>query len=128
LSFHKRGRPTAIAAHCAAKNSPSKYWHFYDHFYTDKSKDKLSDKSITELAKKVGLNMKTFNKCIKSKDVAAVVEKNFQSGQKYGITGTPSFFIDGYKKGGVTSYAAFKQIIDRELAAKSKLAKKSSKG
>ena len=93
LSFHKRGRPSAIAAHCAAKNSPSKYWHFYDSFYNDK---KLDDAAITSLAKKVGLNMKTFNKCLKSKEVADIVEKNFQSGQKQGITGTPSFFIDGY--------------------------------
>ena len=72
--------------------------------------------------------MKTFNKCLKSKEVAEIVEKHFQSGQKEGITGTPSFFIDGYKKGGVTSYAVFKQVIDRELALKSKLAKKSKKG
>jgi len=125
LSFHKRGRPSAIAAHCAGKSKPSKYWHFYDSFYNDK---KLDDKSIAALAKKVGLNMKTFNKCIKSSEVADIVEQNFQSGQKYGISGTPSFFIDGFKKGGVTSYAAFKQIIDRELAAKTNMAKKPAKG
>ncbi len=128
LSFHKRGRPTAIAAHCAAKNSPSKYWHFYDHFYTSKKGDKLTDASIAALGKKVGLNMKTFNKCLKSSAAAKIVEDNFQSGQGYGISGTPSFFIDGFKKGGVTSYGAFKQIIDKQLAAKAKHAKKPAKG
>ena len=45
----------------------------------------------------------------------SIVQKDFDDGAKYGVTGTPAFFINGIIVVGAQPYEAFKQIIDQEL-------------
>lgn len=116
LSFHDRAKPSAIAARCAGEQN--KYWQAYDFFFTQK---KLSDDDFQDFAKKEKLNVKDFNKCLKSnKKIVATVDRNYQQGQDLGVTGTPTFFVNGRKLGGITQFAKFKQVIDEELAKKKK--------
>lgn len=112
LSFHDRAKPSAVAARCAGKQN--KYWEAYDFFFTQK---KLSDADFQTFAKQEKLDLKKFNKCLKSdKAVVATVDDNFNIGQGVGVTGTPTFYVNGRKLGGITQFSAFKQVIDEELA------------
>ncbi|MCK4993119.1 MAG: DsbA family protein, partial [Bacteroidales bacterium] len=43
------------------------------------------------------------------------VENDFQDGKRYGITGTPTFFINGIKVVGAQPYEVFEQMIEQEL-------------
>ena len=43
------------------------------------------------------------------------VQKDFTDGSKYGVSGTPTFFINGIKLVGAQPYSAFKQLIEQEL-------------
>ncbi len=113
LSFHKRSTPAAIAAHCAGDQD--KYWHMYSRFYEN---GKLEDADIQANAKEFKLDMKAFNECLKSEKYAELVEKNLQSGIEYSVNGTPAFFINGRKLGGVNQFSAFQKIIDDELKKK----------
>jgi len=44
------------------------------------------------------------------------VRKDLQEGAAAGVTGTPSFFINGQQLVGAQPYSTFKQAIDAELA------------
>ncbi len=45
------------------------------------------------------------------------VQKDFQEGKKLGISGTPTFFINGTRVVGAVPFDIFKQVIERELAS-----------
>ena len=48
--------------------------------------------------------------------MADEVAKDMQDGQSAGISGTPGFIINGQLLSGAQPFAAFKQVIDAELA------------
>ena len=114
LSFHDRARPAAIAAHCAKKQGH--YWTMYNALFSDQRD--LSDKRIMSHAKGMkGLNFAKWETCRKNPGpIKAQIDKNFQSGQKFGVTGTPAFFINGRRISGAQPYGKFKEIFDEELS------------
>jgi protein-disulfide isomerase len=117
LSFHDRARPAAIAAKCAQEQG--KYWQMYEALFANQ-KD-LSDKQIDANVKTAGLDAAKFKKCQANPTAAnALIDENFNTGQKYGVTGTPAFFINGRRLSGALPYEKFKEIFDEELAKRKK--------
>ena len=55
--------------------------------------------------------------CLDSGKYASEVQKDLADGQAAGGQGTPYFVINGKPLSGAQPYAAFKQVIDAELAA-----------
>ena len=51
-----------------------------------------------------------------SGQAAAEVQKQVDEGVKYGVQGTPGFFINGRFVNGAVPLEAFVQIVDEELA------------
>ena len=47
-----------------------------------------------------------------------VVNQELRTGQSYGVTGTPAFFINGRFLNGAQPYDKFASIIDEELELK----------
>lgn len=114
LNFHDRAKPAAVAAHCAGKQDPSKYWGMYYELFANQQK--LSDADFKVYAQKIGADMKKFEECVKNPgDVLAQIETNIASGVKLGVKGTPAFFINGRRLSGALPYTEFKRIIDEEL-------------
>ncbi len=48
---------------------------------------------------------------------AAIVKADFNDGIAAGVSGPPSFFINGRKVEGAQPFDEFKTVIDQELAA-----------
>jgi protein-disulfide isomerase len=113
LGFHNRARPAAVAARCAADQG--KYWQMYYELFNNQRA--LSDENLMSYGKKVGLDQKKYEKCFKSPEKQnAVIDKNYASGEKLGVTGTPAFFINGRRVSGALPYESFKQIFEEEIA------------
>jgi protein-disulfide isomerase len=131
LDFHPRALPAAFAAKCA--HFQGKYWEMYYSIF-EKQKD-LSDEALIKHAEKLSLNMKTFNECYKTpknpkkesawKKADDMIRENMESGRKYGVQGTPAFFINGKKLSGALPFAEFKRVIDEDLANQAASKKKS---
>ena len=119
LSFHDRAKPAAIAARCAMKQD--KFWQMYSVLFNNQSA--LSDSNFVGYADRIGLDKSKWKACLDDKAVADAVDKNFQSGVRLGVTGTPAFFINGRRLSGAVPFASFKKIIDEEI----KLAKAKSR-
>ena len=67
------------------------------------------------LATDVGLDAEAFNQCLDSGKYTEEVQKDYQDGITYGVTGTPAFFINGVSIIGAQPFANFKAAIDAAL-------------
>jgi protein-disulfide isomerase len=67
------------------------------------------------LATDVGLDAAAFNECLDSGKYTEEVQKDYQDGITYGVTGTPAFFINGVSIIGAQPFANFKAVIDAAL-------------
>ena len=66
----------------------------------------------------MGLNTQQFDDCLDSGKTADEVKKDMTDAQKYGVQGTPCFFINGIKVEGALPYSVFEGIIEKELKKK----------
>ena len=118
LPFHANAKNAAMASRCAADQD--KYWEYHENLFvkqTDWSEiavDKINDK-FTSYATELGLKTADFKTCVDSKKHEKAVDDDMALGQKVGVQGTPSFFINGQMLVGAQPYSAFKTIIDEAL-------------
>ena len=120
LPFHPWAEPAAIAAECAKEQKADAYWKLY-HAFFDNQKDvnpqNVKDKSI-EYLKDSGIDMAKWTDCFDNKKTLDKVKAEQQEGASLGVTGTPSFFVNGRNLVGAQPFEQFKAIIDDELASK----------
>lgn len=70
---------------------------------------------INNWAKAIGLNFDQFNNCYNSDKYKNQIDKDTQDGRTAGVSGTPSFFINGSLIVGAQPFAPFKDAIDKAL-------------
>ena len=74
--------------------------------------------NLKNLAKEVGLDANGFDRCLGSGKFKAAVQRDLIDGTKLGVTGTPTFFINGREISGNQPLEIFGAIIDEELGWK----------
>lgn len=111
LPMHPQAPKAAEAARCAG--AQGKFWEFHDALFADK---KLAPADLKEEARKLSLDTAVFDKCLDSGEQAAAVEKDASKAQHLGVTGTPTFFINGHQFTGPAKYDTFVDAINKELA------------
>lgn len=110
LAFHPLAQPAAIASRCAGKKG--KFWQIFHELFNG---GKLNQDIISMSAKAVGLDKDEFNKCLNDPQLKKDVQKDTDEAAKFGVTGTPAFFINGRMIVGALPFESFKQVIDEEL-------------
>jgi protein-disulfide isomerase len=111
LSFHPNAENAAMASECAKEQS--KYWEMHKAMFDNQAK--LASTDLVETAGTLGMDKDKFKTCLDSGKFRTEVQKDFQDGQKAGVSGTPTFFINGVMIVGARDIASFSDIIDREL-------------
>lgn len=114
LPFHKQAPKASEAAMCAFEQD--KFWSYHDALFADSQS--LAVDALKELAKKQGLDAAKFDECLQSGRHAARVTSDTADGKQLGITGTPTFFVNGIKLVGAIPLDSFKEVIDREITKK----------
>jgi protein-disulfide isomerase len=112
LSFHSHAMDAARAGRCAADQG--KFWQFHDALFADQRK--LSPADLKATATKLGLDGKRFDACFDGDKHDAAIKADIAQGQSLGVSGTPTFFINGRELEGALPPAQFSQIINEELA------------
>jgi protein-disulfide isomerase len=112
LPNHMRALPAAQAARCAAEQG--KFWEYFEHLMM--MNGDLGDEDLLRRAEAVGLDAGEFSGCVESGRHKELVDQHFKSGQAAGVTGTPTFFINGRRVAGAKSYEQLKTVIEEELA------------
>ncbi|MCK4670319.1 MAG: DsbA family protein [Nanoarchaeota archaeon] len=106
----------AEAANCALEQDM--FWEMHELIFTEQEvcgEEVHPEDHIEDAAKRIGLNMKEFKKCMKEHRYKEEIEKDFNDGLKAGVSGTPTFFINGRRIIGPKPIKAFQKIIDEEL-------------
>jgi protein-disulfide isomerase len=111
LNFHANAQKAAEAAECAEEQG--KYYEMHDKLF-DKGVDG-GVSSFKQYAKEIGLNIGEFDACLDSGEMANEVQKDFQDGQKAGVRGTPTFFINGQILKGAQPFEVFREVIEGKL-------------
>ncbi|MBI2876585.1 MAG: thioredoxin domain-containing protein [Candidatus Tectomicrobia bacterium] len=111
LDSHKDAAKAAEAARCAGEQQ--RFWEYHDKLFTNTS---LGISNLKLFAKELNLNTQTFDQCLDEGKYRSLVEKDLAEGQNLGVTGTPTFFVNGRPIFGQQSFDRFKKLIDRELA------------
>jgi protein-disulfide isomerase len=87
--------PRAPALHAAAEAAGLQggFWEMCDSLYADRGR--VDDPHLWERAKRFGLDLDRFNRDRRSDAVRERVERDFVSGIRAGVSGTPTAFADG---------------------------------
>jgi protein-disulfide isomerase len=115
LSFHPYAQKAAVAGKCVLEQGNDKFWKYHDAVFTNQAQ--LNDDNIKLWASQAGADMTKFNACVASGKMDAIIQQEQQEGQQAGVTGTPSFTINGKLVVGAQPFSAFQTAIDAALAA-----------
>ena len=111
LENHPRAFFASRAARCA--NEQGKYWEFHRDML--KQPTDFSDGDLKGRAAKLKLDTGAFDTCVDSSRHDEAIRAAFKAGQDLGVSGTPTFFINGRVLYGARPKGQFEQIIDQEL-------------
>jgi protein-disulfide isomerase len=118
LQIHAQAPAAGLASECALEQG--KFWEMHDQLFKTQntwagSPDHLN--FFKKLATDIQLNQDQFNQCIDSGKYTDNINYDFSEGLNKGITGTPTFYINGQTLIGAQDISAFSNIIDQALAA-----------
>ena len=117
LPFHPEALPAARAARCfefVKGGSDAEFFKYHDKLF--ENQDSLSTANYKKWALDLGANGAQFDQCFDSDKFTKEVNDQQAYGSQLGVGGTPTFFVNGKELVGAQPFAAFKQVIDAELA------------
>lgn len=109
--IHPFAAKAAEAGACA--NDQGKFWPMHDKLFANQTKLAVND--LKQHATDLGLDAEAFGACLDSGKHAAEIKKSVEEGQRYGLSGTPSFFVNGRLIVGAQPYDSFAEVINDEL-------------
>lgn len=113
LSQHKHALKAAEAANAA--HAQGKFFEYIALLY--KRQDALDTPSLKKYASELGLNRQKFDAALDSGIYAAEVKRDIADGEIYGVSSTPTIFVNGVLLK-VLSADALRSEIDRAAAAR----------
>lgn len=114
LPGHPESLPAAEAANCAGEQGA--YWKFHDDLFSGQYS--LGRAAYEQYASDLGLDTATFSACLDDHRYQDEVKADYSDAVRIGLSGTPSFVINGRILVGAQPFEQFKAIIDADLAAK----------
>ncbi len=113
-------RKEAEAVFCAQEQGI--FWQFQERMFADlrlRGFPKTLDLTrIRAVAASAGGDPDRLAQCLTAGTYAQAVQTSISIGDKLGVAGTPTFFIDGMEVFGAATYEVYKGIIDSELLLK----------
>jgi protein-disulfide isomerase len=107
LAFHKNADLAAQAG--LAANAQGKFWEYHDKMFANMKA--LTRPDLEGYAQELGLNMAKFKEALDKGTYAQQVKDEMAEGQKFGVQGTPSWFVNGVFQSGALPPDAIKAKI-----------------
>lgn len=102
----------AMAADCAGEQG--RYWEFYDRLFSGGLE--LGRATYLRYTEEVALDVALLTDCLDSGLYRDEVLADASAAAALGVTGTPTFFINGLPLVGAQPLSAFVQVVDQELS------------
>lgn len=110
-SIHPNAENASLAAECAREQG--KFREMHDLIFKDQRQMSVSD--LRDHAAKMGLKFDQFSSCLENKKHKASIDRDVKLGNDLGVSGTPTFYLNGRVINGAQPYAIFKAAIEEEL-------------
>ena len=110
-STHPGANKLAEIGVCA--HEQGKYLPTHDYLFINQANlpTYLAVLDLAALAKDTGLNLDKLNKCLSAGATAVKVSRDYADGFKFGVAGTPTFFVNGQKVQGVVPWEAWEELV-----------------
>jgi len=95
------------------------FWKFHDALYENQlpvNSGNLTKDYLAGIARDVGLDVARLRRDIDAPQVADAVQRDFEEGQRIGVTGTPAFLVNGRPIMGAQPTAVFVDAIEQAAA------------
>lgn len=124
-SIHPWAGTAALAAECAAQQKPAAFWTLTDAYFKHQStytKDNVIAQSRTALEGS-GIDLARWNDCTTKTGSAphqaalATIAASRKVAQTIGVSGTPAFFVNGKRLGGVPTLEGLQAQVDAAAGA-----------
>lgn len=110
-SIHQHAQLAAESTEAAR----GKFWELHDRIYVNQ--ERLGEDFLLEAAQELGLDVPKFKEDLAVHAYADRVQRDFISGCKSGVIGTPTFFIDGERYEGSVDKKELEEALSRRLDA-----------
>lgn len=110
-NLHPQAEQAAAAAVCA--DAQGKFWEMHDALFADQNA--LGTAALKDTAKRLGLDVPAFDRCLETDSAAATVSADKQAADDLGLSGTPASFINGRYLNGAATIEQLSTLIDDEL-------------
>ena len=111
LDFHAQAKPAGRAARCAG--AQGKFWEM--HLDLLRKPGAFDGADLKGRAASLGLDASKFGECVASNKYDGVIEKAVENGRSVGVSGTPTFFLNGRSFSGAQPFEVFERMIEEEL-------------
>ena len=111
LPMHDKAELAAIAVEAA--HEQGKFWQLHDKMFANQQA--LDRASLEKYAQEAGLNLGRFKAALDAGKNKEKIEADKTLAGQLGVTGTPTFFVNGRKIQGAVPFPTFKTVIDEEL-------------
>jgi protein-disulfide isomerase len=101
----------AMAGRCAGEQGF--FWPMHDKLFSRQGQ--FATTSLPDLAVSVGADKNIFTACLASQKYLTDIRADYADGQSLGVSGTPTFFINGYRFSGTITESQFEEIIQQFL-------------
>ena len=112
------GRSAGTAA-IIARSAPKKdYFVLYDKFLRQQNKwtsQNVRPDAIYKVAAQTGMTRQAFDACLGNKEIEEGLRLVKQRGREFGVSGTPTFFINGKKSRGVLTFDQIKAMLGAKV-------------
>lgn len=115
-SLHPMAPKAHEAARCAAVQG--KFWEYHDLLFERSPRHSLEE--LKQYAQELTLDSSAFYDCLESGRHQADVVSDVQEGIRLGVSGTPTFYVNGWMLTGARPFTVFQKLIDSELESNSR--------
>lgn len=113
LPGHVYAFPAAVAAEAAGKQD--KFWEMHDMLFENQdtwTKSSDIEKTFIEYAEALDLDVDTFTADLKDPQIEEKIKESVRTGNLLKVNATPTFFLNGKKMEGFSTFSEFKKMIE----------------
>lgn len=111
-TMHPEACNAAAAGVCASRQG--KFWEAHDRLW--ERQGELRRKTYLEIADELGLNRDAYTQCLDDPKTKEAILAATDLGARLGVTGTPTFFVNGRQMSGGQPIEVLRAVVDAELA------------
>ena len=89
----KHPRSPALHAAAEAAGIQDRFWEMVDSLFAERGR--VDDPHLWERAERFGIDLERFNNDRRSEAVTTRIRRDFESGVRAGVIGTPAAFVSG---------------------------------